>query len=238
MLRFVVFLLGLLALAGCTVPGAKVQSLNVSRIGLINLLPAEAAQVYRGVTVFENNIQSKPVSWSFPDLAGNMLADQAGTFGATVVDLTALPDVRAIHGEWFTYGYTFDLGYAKHALPADREALLARMMDEQDLDIVLMLGAADYNEDISHDEAHPVGAFGIFERPRLFGDNPISTFVQLEGRVIAGTPPAVLEDLNGSNNRKLAAHERSLTVTEPLFQQKIEQQLRDAVAKIVGNLGI
>lgn len=235
-LLLVLMLLG--GLAACVTPGAQVKALKASRIGIINNLPADAGDLYVGVTVFENELLQKQVDWDFPGLVSDELARQITARGATAVDLTAVPEVEDFRHDWFEVGYTLDLGLGKHALPDDREELLAGLMAKHNLDLVLLLLHSDYNEDVPYDEAHPIGAFGLFERPSLFGAPRIFTYVQIDARAIAGSPPAVLEDLNGSNLRRVTENARQADVHSPRFRPEVTEQAKQAVSMIVAQLGL
>lgn len=235
---FSILAAALIVLSGCATTSTKLDAVMISRIGIINNLPENAGDVYIGVTVFENEVDQRSVGWSFPEAVMDELRQSVAEHGVEVVDLSGEPDVEARRNDWFELGYSLDLGLAKHRFDDEAQRVLSRLMAEMNLDVVLFLRQADYNEDVPYGEAHPIGAFGAFERPRLFSANALYTFVQIEARVVAGSPPAVLGDLNGSNLVEIDQQERPMNLRSEGFEQRMSDQIKQAVSRIVDDLGV
>ncbi len=226
------------SLSACANPSTNLKQVKTDRIGLINNLPNQAQVNDIGITILENDFDQVAVDWSFPQMVTQSFQDEAKKRGGTVIDLSEIPEIKSLRGAWFQTGYSLDFGLSEHKISDDTQKILTRVMAENQLDAILLLRPDDYNSSLSYDRKPPIGAFGLYKRVEIFASNPVHTFVQIEGRVIAGNPPTVIEDLNGSNLSRKTPADKSLKLSSPDFQAAITRQTSLAVDDILGGLGL
>ena len=237
-MRRLLLLVILAGLSACANPTTNLKQLKTERIGLINNLPSQAQVNDIGITILENNFDQVGVDWSFPQMVTRSFQEEAQKRGGTVIDLSEIPEIKSRRDAWFQTGYSLDFGLSEHKISEETQKLLARIMTENQLDAILLLRPDDYNSSLSYDKKPPIGAFGLYKRVAIFASDPVHTFVQIEGRVIAGNPPTVIEDLNGSNLSRKTAADKSLNLSSPDFQAAITRQTSLAVDDILGGLGL
>ncbi len=232
------FLVLMLSLSACATQNVPVLDTPVSRLGVISNLPTNANNIYMGVTVFENDFEEIQVPWDFSSAVVDEFKNQMEARGGELHDLSGRPEIEAQRGNWFETGYSLKFGLSAHKFSSENAALLRRTMAEYKLDAILILQPRRYNSDIPYGEADPKGGFGVFRRGGIFRKDRAYTFVQIEGRLIAGTPPSVLDDLDGSNLVSIVRANERLNLGSDGFKSQIAAQIRSAVSKMLVQLGI
>ncbi|WP_282610744.1 hypothetical protein [Pelagibius sp. Alg239-R121] len=201
-------------------------------------MPSQADVNDIGITILENDFDQVSLEWSFPEMVTQSFQEEAESRGGKVIDLSEIPEIKSRRGAWFQTGYSLNLGLSEHKISDETQKVLVKVMVDKQLDVILLLRPDNYNSGLSYNKKPPTGAFGLYKRVEIFASNPVHTFVQIEGRVIAGNPPTVIEDINGSNLSRKTPADKSLKVTSTDFQAAITRQTGSAVDEILGGLGL
>ncbi len=230
----------LVVLAACAVTKPRVAGVEISRIGIINALPEAGEIVHRGVTNPQNKHEDLVVDWNFSALVFEKLKQRLSGRGVGVVDLTDDVDYSSNGDSLFETGFSLKFGLSPHVVSDKAGVRLSMLMKTHNLDAIVLLRPAGYNEvSPSNWPKHNTAAFGFYGDYGGPGRGNLQhTFVQIETRVIAGIPPKVIEDLHSSSlvKRGTGAGGRSLSGSE--LKSRIYGQIKTAVSEIVHGLGL
>ena len=232
-MRWMTLLLVSFLVAACATPP---DSSQISRVGLLADITDKAKDTYIGVTVFENEFNEVELDWSFPQLALDELQSQIAAGGREAIDLSQMAEVRQLGGSLFETGYLPEYGFGDHSLLPDAAKTLGDVAAEQNLDIILVLRPTEGNIDTPYGQREPEGGFGVHRTGGILRKDRAYTYVQLEARVLSGSPPELVYLAPGTNMVEWPAGNETTDTKDPAFRRAMEDQVSAMAERMLSQL--